>query len=102
MFFPQVRECLDVIQKNQIHDVLLLGTKVYLKICWQFVDVFSFMEATFLKRIEYASSDQFPSDMEMVGVQSESSQTEGKLPDQTVLSRCHPQLPCSCLFVVLV
>ena len=49
MFYPDVRECLDLIQNDNArpHDVLRM--KAYLEICWLFVEVFCSGEATLLK-----------------------------------------------------
>jgi hypothetical protein len=57
MFFPCVRECLDILQQgnatNPPEDVI--GTRVYLLIGWTFVEIFCSFEASLYQRVVYAS-----------------------------------------------
>ncbi len=54
MFFPRVRDCLREIEhSDRPEDVK--GTRIYLEICWKFVEVFCSFSATLLERVTYAS-----------------------------------------------
>ncbi len=54
MYFPRVRDCLLEIENgDRPEDVM--GTRIYLEICWKFVEIFCSFCATLLERVAYAS-----------------------------------------------
>ena len=56
MFFPKVRDCLQIIQRDNTRPHDVLATIAYLEICWLFVEIFCSFEATLLQRVEHAST----------------------------------------------
>ena len=54
MFFPRVRDCLLQIEHGDRPEGVK-GTRIYLEICWKFVEIFCSFQATLLERVIYAS-----------------------------------------------
>ncbi len=54
MYFPRVRDCLLEIENGDRPEGVK-GTRVYLEICWKFVEIFCSFSATLLERVTYAS-----------------------------------------------
>ena len=56
LMFPKVRECLEKINSgNGVAKEHVLGTAVFLKMCWMFVEIFQSLTASILLRVQYAS-----------------------------------------------
>ena len=54
--FPKVRESLDKVNTGDgINQENVLGTIIYLRMCWRFTEIYLSLVATLLERITYAS-----------------------------------------------